>query len=416
MRPLLFCLYRFITGLFFLGIRLGALLGHRGARARRRGLAKAPVLFRTPHPAQRLVWFHCASAGELEQAVPVMESLKHHRPDWAILCSVFSPSGYDFALTKKYACIDVLCYLPDDVPGAARNWLHRWQPHTAVFVKYEFWWGYLRALRDRGVPALLIAAHFSAKHRFQKPFLRCVLPEFTKALVQNQASADFAQSIGASVTVAGDPRFDQVEAMKQQASARLRIDEKRLPAPVVVLGSVWPRDMRLWWPVCLKYRQRYMWLICPHKPHILDTALQKISGKASNIYIRNRVSELIEQPLPGIHVIKELGVLSGLYGWATWAYVGGGFGKGVHNLLEPAVWGIPVLCGPRIRRFAEALELKEAGILKIIFSAKDIEYFLISLNDSIMQGLKEKASHYFSEKKGSAEKIAEEILELMDKA
>ncbi|MCS6982429.1 MAG: hypothetical protein NZM65_09590 [Flavobacteriales bacterium] len=412
MRRCLFALYRFGTGLYFLGVRLAATLGHRSARARRRGLAEKPVVFQAPQPGQCLVWFHCASAGELEQAVPVMESLKHHRPDWAILCSVFSPSGYDFALTKKYACIDVLCFLPDDVPRAAHRWLLRWQPRVAVFVKYELWWGYLRTLKRHGIPSVLMAAHYSYKHRWQKPYLRCVLAEFTKVLTQNEASADFAKSLGANAAVAGDPRFDRVESLKNKALSAFMPDKNRLPAPVVVLGSVWPRDMRLWWPVCLKYRQRYVWWICPHNPQSFNTENIKW-GENTQVNIWHKTADLLEKPLPGINIITELGVLSGLYAWATWAYVGGGFGKGVHNLLEPAVWGIPVLSGPHIRRFAEAQELREAGILWIVRSPKDIESFFQSLNDSFMQRLKEKAFHYFSEKKGLAEKIVREIISLM---
>lgn len=406
MKWLLFCLYRMGILFYFGGIRLAAALGHRQARARRRGLRQGPFFFKDRQPGQPLVWFHCASAGELEQAIPVMEILKKHRPDVYVLVSVFSPSGWEYAIRRQYTCVDALTYLPDDVPGAARRWLKLWQASVAIFVKYEFWWGFLRVLQKNHLPTFLIAAYFTAKHRRLAGFYKHVLPAFTRIFVQNDSAQAFCDSLGIQSQVAGDTRLDRVVTLKQLKEKE--VAPYRNDVPTVVLGSLWSQDLKVLKPVILKHLTEWRWILCPHKPETMTSEFQQMV-KEGQPRVCTNVEALLRSANPGIYILKQMGVLSWLYGTGRWAYVGGGFGRGIHNTLEAAVWGIPVLCGPRIQRFAEALELRDRGVLHVIRNSEEAFCFLKNLTPTLYNTINSRAQRFFSENKGASERIGYDL-------
>jgi 3-deoxy-D-manno-octulosonic-acid transferase len=402
MKALFWFLYRCGTWLFFGGLRLVAGLGHAQARARRRGLRHPPLVFHQRKPGQPLVWFHCASAGELEQALPVMEILKRRRPDVYLLVSVFSPSGWDFARRRQYTCIDALAFLPDDVPGAALRWLRFWDPQVAVFVKYEFWWGFLKALHRSGLPVFLISAYFSSRHRRLRGLYRQILPLFTKIFVQNASAQNFCMSLGIGAEVAGDTRVDRVVAIRQQKEGMLT--SYRNEIPTVILGSLWPQDLEVLAPVMLKRLKDWRWILCPHKPQgMTDLFLRRLHAGHPRLW--SKAATMLQEAGAGLHILQEMGVLSWLYGVGRWAYVGGGFGRGIHNTLEAAVWGLPVLCGPHIRRFAEALELKERGVLHVVRDSAEAERFIESLTPAFYDTAKLQAQSFFADHRGASERI-----------
>lgn len=406
----LYCLYRLGTLLYFLGIRVAAACGHRQARARRLGLKEKPVLFRERTAGDPLVWFHCASAGELEQAVPVMEALKKQRPEVFVLVSVFSSSGREFALRRRYACMDALAYLPDDIPGAGLRWLNRWQPAAAVFVKYEFWWGFLAALQKSQLPTFLIAVHFTTKHRRLAFLYRHVLPAFTRIFVQNDSARSFCASLGLQAQIAGDTRVDRVLSLRKQKEIELK--PYRNDVPTVVMGSLWPQDLKVLAPILLKYRTNWRWILCPHKPEVMTKEFCQILSEGQP-YVWPEVESLHAEAGPGIHILQQMGVLSWLYGTGHWAYVGGGFGRGIHNTLEAAVWGIPVVCGPAIQRFAEALDLQRRGVLHVIKTGAEAEQFLEKLTPEFYATVKDRAQQYFAENLGASEVIYAELEALL---
>lgn len=406
MKGLLWLIYRCGTLLFFGGLRLMAALGHAQARARRCGLRHSPLSFRQRMPGQPLVWFHCASAGELEQAIPVMEILKKRRPDVYLLVSVFSPSGWDFARRRQYACVDALAFLPDDVPGAAPLWLGFWQPQVAVFVKYEFWWGFLRALRKNGLPVFLISAYFSARHRRLSGFYRQILPLFTEVFVQNAPAQTFCNSLGIRAKIAGDTRVDRVMSIRQKNEGM--VAAYRNQVPTVVLGSLWPQDLEVLAPVMLKHLKVWRWILCPHKPQdMTDLFMSRLTEGCPRVW--HESATMLQEAGPGLHILQEMGVLSWLYGVGRWAYVGGGFGRGIHNTLEAAVWDLPVMCGPHIRRFAEALELKDWGVLHVIHNSAEAERFIQGLTPDFHTTVSAAAQQFFKEHQGASEVIYAEL-------
>ncbi|MCS6978589.1 MAG: hypothetical protein NZM15_00630 [Flavobacteriales bacterium] len=412
MNRLLFGIYKGATRAYFTILHFLAALGHSAARQRVQGLSKPPKCWKHPAPGDKVVWFHCASAGELEQAIPILERLRYARPEAFLLVTVFSGSGFNFALRKKDWPAHALAFLPDDRPEDIRRFLNQWNPTLAIFVKYEFWWGILNEVRQRGIPLFLISAHFTPRHKRLLLFFRRVLPLFTKIWVQDGVSQKFVEACGAEAEIVGDTRVDRVLDIR---SRRASVEQafSRPAHPLVVLGSVWPQDMPVLEPVFKELRSTCVCIVCPHKPReflqTLETQLKKLECETWE-----RVSELLKNARPGLHVLLEMGVLSWLYGLAEWAYVGGGFGRGVHNTLEAAVWRIPVFCGPRVERFREALELQEAGVLRIIEDARELKTALAAFNVQYLEQVRTACDAYFLRHAGASDRITHQVLHVLD--
>ncbi|MDR0543843.1 MAG: 3-deoxy-D-manno-octulosonic acid transferase [Odoribacteraceae bacterium] len=354
---------------------------HRGARAwvkgRRGQWKKINAITRDDRP---LVWFHVASLGEFEQGRPLVEMLRERQPRARVLLTFFSPSGYE--PRKNYPGADAVFYLPPESPRNAKRFLQAVRPDVAVFVKYEFWYHYLRALHRAGVPTYLLSAAFRPSQPFFRPWgalHRRMLRYFTAILVQDNHSARLLRDIGLrDVSVTGDTRFDRVIAIANAPLAVAPVDRFRDDAPLIVCGSTWPADEKLIATVAARHPS-LRWLIAPHQiaPHRLR-ALRALLGPAAAL-LSDSSADL---PSCRFLVVDRLGLLSSLYRHATIAYIGGGFGRGIHNTLEAAVYGLPVLFGPAYQRFGEAVEMTRLGCAFPVRDARQLDRKITELLSS----------------------------------
>ena len=318
-------------------------------------------------PARPVAWFHAASLGEFEQGRPLIEAFRAAYPRWQVVLSFFSPSGYE--VRKTYAGADVVTYLPADTAANARLWVAQVRPDLAVFIKYEFWHYYLWELRSRQITTLSVSAIFRPEQLFFQPygaFYRTILGCFDHFFVQNQESVNLLAGIGIeAVTLAGDTRFDrvaQVAATKRpipEAAAFVGQGGDANP-PVLVVGSAWPADMAVLIPVLNAFAGPLRVIIAPHEIHETDLAQWETQLTAPSVRFSAWPTNA---PAPeGRYLfIDNIGMLTSLYQYGTVAYIGGGFGRGLHNCLEAATFDLPLLFGPRHQKFQEALDLVARG-------------------------------------------------------
>ncbi len=328
--------------------------------------------------SHRLVWFHAASLGEFEQGRPVMEALKKEQPDTRILLTFFSPSGYE--IRKNYAGADYIYYLPADTPRNARHFIESVQPDAAVFVKYEYWYNYLNQLNKRHIPTYLISAIFRKEQPFFKTWgglHRKMLHFFTRMFIQDEESARLLSSIGIQAfEQTGDTRFDRVKQIADTAQDIDKVTHFLNGAPAVVCGSTWPPDEELLLDYINRDNTNFKWIIAPHE--IGENHIRTILGKCQKKVIRYTQDEAGETDAK-VLIIDCIGLLSSIYRYGKIAYIGGGFGVGIHNTLEAAVYGIPVIFGPRYQKFNEAVRLIQQGGAFNIHNKTELDELLDSL-------------------------------------
>lgn len=321
-----------------------------------------------------LVWFHAASLGEFEQGRPVMEAFRAQYPDYKILLTFFSPSGYE--VRKNYAGADFIVYLPADTPANARQFVTAVEPKLALFIKYEFWHFYLRELKTAHIPAISFSAIFRSNQvyfRWYGDFYRTILHQFSHLLVQNQESVSLLESIGIQrVIKAGDTRFDRVA---QVAAARKDIPLAaafKQGEPLLVVGSAWPADMDVLIPFLNSFTQPLKVIIAPHELH--NAEIDRWIGQLNRPSVRySALSDGAKTPaLFNNLIIDNVGMLSSLYQYGEFAYIGGAFGKGLHNILEAATFGVPLFFGPNYSRFQEAVDLVAEGAAFPVANTADL--------------------------------------------
>ncbi|MBV6439923.1 MAG: 3-deoxy-D-manno-octulosonic acid transferase [Haliscomenobacteraceae bacterium CHB4] len=405
------------------GIRLAAVF-HPKARKWMEGRRNwrehyRAVLNQQPATGNRrqTLWLHAASLGEFEQGRPVVEAFKERFPGWRIILTFFSPSGYE--IRKDYPLADVVCYLPADTRRNARDFLDIIQPDAAIFVKYEFWANYLFELKKRGIPPLLVSALFRENQPFFRwygGFWRKMLGCFTHFFVQNAASENLLQRIGfQNITVAGDTRVDRVLNIAEGAKENEIVAAFR-KSPVeaglcdlLIAGSTWPQDESLIAEgLRLASLDDIKVVFAPHDPsqksvsHILDLLPPDEFG-ATSLYSRATTKSAAEA---SNLIIDNVGLLNSIYRYGRVAYIGGGFGKGIHNTLEPAAFGLPVIFGPKYEKFEEARQFVARGGAFPVHNATELEKILKKLEEPAFY---EKASQavrrYLEENKGATEKI-----------
>lgn len=313
-------------------------------------------------PDTRLVWIHCASLGEFEQGRPVIEALKSWNPETKILLTFFSPSGYE--VRKDYEQADYVFYLPWDTRRNARWFAANIRPTLAVFVKYEFWYHYATELHRRNIPLISVSSIFRTEQLFFKSyggFFRSILKRFEHFFVQNQESAELLHSIGIqSVTIAGDTRFDRVNQIILQGgeipiAKKFKNDQK-----LMVVGSAWPDDMEVLLPFINENRNRLKFIVAPHEisEDFIRSIEQGIEGKC----VRYSKIETSSPEDACVLIIDNVGLLSRLYRYGEFAFVGGAYGDGLHNILEAACYGIPVFFGNKaFQKYQEAVDLVLRG-------------------------------------------------------
>jgi len=359
----------------------------------------------------RTVWVHCASLGEFEQGRPVIEALKKDYPETKIVLTFFSPSGYE--VRKNYALADYICYLPSDTPGNAVKFIGIINPDFVIFVKYEFWNNYISELYRKDIPLYLISSIFRPGQHFFKwygSFFRTILEKFRIIFVQDTSSKDLLSGIGIkNVIVAGDTRFDRVMQLTGSARQIAEIEKFRGEERMFLAGSSWKPDEEIIAQYINKYPSKMKWVFAPHE--IEKSNIERLEKLLEVKVIRfSGFSE--ENSDARVLIIDNIGMLSSAYKYASIAAVGGGFGKGIHNILEPACWGIPVLFGPRHEKFMEAVRLKEAGGAKSFTNFNEFEEILNLWldNDEIYSQAASIAGKYVSENIGATTIILKEIL------
>ncbi|MCB0397525.1 MAG: 3-deoxy-D-manno-octulosonic acid transferase [Flavobacteriales bacterium] len=312
--------------------------------------------------SDQVIWFHCASLGEFEQGRPLMEALVKRLPSASLVITFYSPSGY--RVRKDFPLADLVCYLPEDKPGNARRFVDAIRPTMAFFVKYEFWHGYLTALHKSGCALYNVSGVFRPGQRFFGPwssFFKKDLTCFSHFFVQDEVSEGTLKSAGfTQVTTTGDTRFDRVFETAQLADDIPWMNKIKTDRPLLMAGSTWPVEEDILIPLINKAKYGEIWVITPHE--VADSHIRKLEGRIRRRTLR--FSEMLKgADLTDAEVIlvDNVGWLARLYKYADAAVVGGGFSGKLHNILEPAAFGVPVLFGPKHERFREAAELIENG-------------------------------------------------------
>jgi len=353
---------------------------------------------------QKHIWFHFASLGEFEQGRPVLEKLKNQYPDKKIVVTFFSPSGYE--IRKNYAMADVF-YLPIDTKSNAKRFIEAINPEMAIFTKYEFWHYYFKELHERNIPLYVISGIFRPSQAFFKwygGFYRNILSFVTYFFVQNEESEALLKSIGINkVTVNGDTRFDRVFE-NAQTPRKLPLIEKFIGnSPVLICGSTWPEDEKLLSLLPEKYPD-WKLIIAPHEIHkdhiesiekLFPIGSLRFSDFSSGMQTVNETSQTL--------IIDNIGMLSALYQYGQVAYIGGGFGTGIHNTLEAAAFGLPVIFGTKYDKFQEAKDLIAIGSAKPIGTEEAlVEAFELLKSNNIAA---KAAKKYVADHKGATDQI-----------
>jgi 3-deoxy-D-manno-octulosonic-acid transferase len=352
------------------------------------------------------IWVHCASAGEFEQGKPVIENLKQTYPRHKILVSFFSPSGY--ASGKKYKHTDAICYLPLDTYGNAAQFLNIVKPQLVIFIKYDYWYHHLKAVADRKIPLLLVSAIFRDSQPFFKWYgglHRKILTFFSHLFVQDPASKELLQSIAFShCTVSGDTRFDRVAAIATQFNEVPHINDFVSGNKVLVAGSTWPDDEEMIKDALIN--QIHLRVIIA--PHEINTSHIENLLKLFPIAVKYSEANKHDVSKHQVLIIDNVGMLSRLYYYADITYIGGGFNKsGIHNTLEAAVWGKPVLFGPNYQKFKEARDLIQRQGAYSVSNASELTSALKVLleDETLMKNSSLSAQAYVQEQKGATETI-----------
>lgn len=378
------------------------------------------ILKQKVDPNAKYIWFHAASLGEFEQGRPLMERIRKEYPQYKILLTFYSPSGYE--VRKNYEGADIICYMPVDTRLNAIRFLRLVRPVMAFFIKYEFWSNFLHILKHRNIPTYSVSSIFREDQVFFKWYGRSyagVLKCFTRFFVQNEESKRLLEGIGiTAVDVVGDTRFDRVlqikgaakqlpicEAFRTGVASSQSADVPHHDFKVFVAGSSWPPDENIFIPFFNEHKD-WRLLIAPHviaEEH-LKLILSLIKGKKVVRYTQTTPEEAAEAD---VLIIDCFGLLSSMYNYGDVAYIGGGFGVGIHNTLEAAVWNMPVIFGPNNKKFQEAQGLLKSGGGFEINTYEDFSGLMSSLmnNENFLKQAGDKAGAFVAHLAGATDKV-----------
>lgn len=361
---------------------------------------------------EKIVWIHSASLGEFEQGRPVIEAIRREKPEYKILLTFFSPSGYE--IRKDYKGADWVFYLPADTQRNARRFLDIVNPEIAIFIKYEFWLNYLTGLQRRSCRTFIVSAIFRRDSIFFRPYgrsFRNALKSFEHLFVQNENSRELLRKIGIeNVTVAGDTRFDRVWALAQ-ASAELPVVKNFAgnANDVFIAGSTWPADEEILLQL-INENPAQKFIVAPHEMDEIriEEFVSKVRGGAARYTESDAKTDFSKTQ---VLVIDTIGILSAVYRYGAYGYIGGGFGAGIHNTLEAVTFGLPVAFGPNYKRFKEANELVELGVGRSISSCQELADWLSALknNPESYANLRQQAFDYIGLHKGATTRVMERI-------
>jgi len=327
----------------------------------------------------KTIWFHCASLGEFEQGRPIIEYLKNNFPHYKIVLTFFSPSGFE--VRKNYEFVDVIVYLPLDSKSNAQKFISIVHPTMAVFVKYEFWPNLLKQLKKNKIETILVSGIFRKNQAFFKSYgfwMKNSLKAFSHFFVQNSASKKLLEEIGFNnITISGDTRFDRVIEITKQNNDLDFFERFTQNKNTLVAGSTWPKDEEyLVNYINFHASENEKFIIAPHNIEQQEIKRLKDSLNKKTILFSDKKKDNNANVL----IVDTIGILTKIYSYADYAYIGGGFGKdGVHNVLEPASFGIPLIIGPNFKKFQEAVDLVELNACEIVNNSEDFKKCLAKL-------------------------------------
>ena len=332
-------------------------------------------------PRERIIWLHVASLGEFEQGRPLIEALRESHPEYRILLTFFSPSGYE--IRKNYAGADYIFYLPIDTRKQVRQFLDIAHPEVVIFVKYEFWLNFLTELRRRRIRTFVVSAIFrrnSVFFRFYGGLWRKALKTFEVLFVQNEESKTLLAELGyPNTVVAGDTRFDRVAKIAREAKQVPMIERFKGDKQLFIAGSTWGPDEELLIPL-MNDNPELKFVIAPHEMDEgrIEHLLRETRGGAVRYTQCDDKSSFEGKQLL---ILDTVGLLASVYGYATWGYIGGGFGVGIHNTLEAATFGLPIAFGPKYEKFKEARDLVAIGAARSITTYEELKAWFAPLRD-----------------------------------
>ncbi len=381
------------------------------ARAFQRGRQEQNERLHSTFPlasSEQLIWFHCASLGEFEQGRPVIEALKARKPSIKILITFFSPSGYE--VRKDYPFADYVFYLPWDTPRQARWFAEAVKPALAVFVKYEFWYHYVTVLSKNKIPVISISSIFREDQIFFKPYgglFRHMLSCFDHFFVQNQHSMALLQSLRIKgFTVAGDTRFDRVNQIIRQGANIPVVERFKNGQKIMVVGSAWGEDMNVLFPFMNENKNRLKFIVAPHE--ISEDFILNIEKFSEGKTIRYSLANESSVQDASVLIIDNIGMLSQLYQYGEFAFVGGAFKQGLHNILEAACCGVPIFFGNKAyQKYQEAVDLVFRGGAFDVMDYPELKrkYDLMTDEPEAYQLACEVTRHYVLGNLGATDKI-----------
>ncbi|MCH2214932.1 MAG: 3-deoxy-D-manno-octulosonic acid transferase [Flavobacteriales bacterium] len=400
-------LYTLGVSIYGLLISIAALFG---GKAKKWKEGRKNYFQRLPPNLNGCVWVHCASLGEFEQGRPVIEALRT-KSTQKILLTFFSPSGYE--IRKTYKEVDAVVYIPLDTKSNAVNFLNHFNPCRAIFVKYEVWHNFYQELHKREVPTILISAIFRREQIYFKSYGSWFLDTLRRVnhiYCQDENSQSLLKAMGLrNASVAGDTRFDRVDALAKKVQPISKIQAWLKGRKAIIAGSTWPADETLIAELVNNLPKEMAIILAPHE--VQDGKIDKLKTqfKGANLFTTWREDNEPNQ----IMIIDTIGLLSSLYQYGIIAYVGGGFGSGIHNTLEPATYGIPVIFGPKYQKFREAVELIDLGAAISVNSQESLNKSInLFLNDDLKRERCGKmAANYVQSNAGATEKILGQIMD-----
>lgn len=406
--------YNLSTRLYFFSVRIAALFNEKAklmisGRKNWRNELKSKI-----DKSKSYIWIHCASLGEFEQGRPLIEKIKKENTKANIILTFFSPSGFE--IRKNYQFADIVCYMPFDTKTNARDFLDIVNPQYAVFVKYEVWYHFIKYLHFKGIPVFLISGIFRKSQIFFKWYgksYRYALSFFTHLFLQDNKSAELLQNFGISkISICGDTRIDRVVKIAQEEYSNPILSKFSAENNVIVCGSTWEEDEKILCRFINEFPDTYKLIIAPHEISVKH--LQKIEKLLSVKTIRLSSVQTIDADVKVI-IVDSIGILSKIYRIAKVAYIGGGFGKGIHNVLEAVVYNIPVIFGPNYKKFKEARDLiseKSAFEIRSYENFKSITNSMFSNNEMLFK-IKNQTEAYVQRSYGATAKIDEKMQNLV---
>ena len=399
-------IYNLIIALYDLAVHIISPFSRKPRKMMKGHWVVYELLRQQLEPGYHYIWFHAASLGEFEQGRPLMEKIRASYPEYKLLLTFFSPSGYE--VRKNYRGADIVCYLPFDKPRNVKKFLDLVNPCMAFFIKYEFWKNYLDELHSRRIPVYSVSSIFRKGQIFFKWYggtYRNVLRNFDYLFVQNERSKRFLAKIGINrAMVVGDTRFDRVLQIRQEAKELPLVELFKGKAMTFVAGSSWQPDEDLF----IEYFNTHPEMKLIIAPHVIDeNHLVEIVSKLKRPYVRYSRSDEKNVLKADCLIIDCFGLLSSIYRYGEIAYIGGGFGVGIHNTLEAAVYGIPVIFGPKYQKFQEAVQLIENKGAYCIKNYVELKVLLDRLmtDDEFLRDTGYRAGSYVTDNAGATDKI-----------